>query len=326
VPAHATVTLRVSEMPAHEALSWIVYLAGCRWYGRDNALFIHPVDKPGYGATLPRRLYDLGPLTAAGMPADAVRAVVEEFTRCDAYARATFDDGGRLAVTARQETHKALGQMLAGLARIPANGKASWPCPSPRDPFSLHLVADERQWPKSIRSALRKRISFDFVETPIQDAAGFIAGAARVNIIVHPALLADEAPTVTLRVKDMAAASALRWVCKLVNFRLLATENALLITGGRHVQRVRRTAARHSLCVCDLSAALATGWTAEAMMTRLWADSDGHPRSARACGARKVAVILMPEERADMDRTVEAALRGKLGPPPPPDDDDHDVF
>jgi len=320
VPADATVTLRVAEMPTHDALRWICWVSGLRWHAKDETLFITSPDKPGYGATLPHRGYDLAPLTAAGMPADAVRNITEHFAGRDRYARTSLDGRGRLAVTAQEETHRALGRMLPGLAQIPADGKGNWPCPSPRDPYSLHFIADAERWPERIRTALDRKLSFSFVSAPFLDVLAFIIGVTDINVIVHPALLAEGMPAISLRVKDMAATSALKWLVKLVDFRLLATESAVLITGAKHVKRVRHRDQPWSLCVYDVSAILNRRWTMEAIVIRLREDRNGHPRFARACGAKKVALILPAKERADVDRTIEAALRGAIPPPPSEDD------
>jgi hypothetical protein len=66
----------------------------------------------------------------------------------------------------------------------------------------------------AIEKTLEKRISFDFVNTPVGDALGFLRGVLEVNLVVHPGVNRDA--TITLKVSEMKAGHALRWIAELV--------------------------------------------------------------------------------------------------------------
>ena len=51
-----------------------------------------------------------------------------------------------------------------------------------------------------------KKVTFDFVETPVGDAMNFIQGLLGVNMVVDPGL--EKGRTLTLRVNDMAVGQA----------------------------------------------------------------------------------------------------------------------
>ena len=83
---------------------------------------------------------------------------------------------------------------------------------------------------RTIKEALRKRISFDFVETPIGDVISFIQTLINVNVVVDPDI--DRKTAVTLKVNNMTVGNALQWVLKLVGAQMEIKDNALYISAG----------------------------------------------------------------------------------------------
>ena len=57
-----------------------------------------------------------------------------------------------------------------------------------------------------------KKVSFDFVDTPLQDAVAFMRQVLDVNMVLDPAVNGKQA--LTLRVNDMPAGRALQWMAK----------------------------------------------------------------------------------------------------------------
>ena len=83
---------------------------------------------------------------------------------------------------------------------------------------------------RTIKEALRKRISFDFVETPIGDVIAFIQTLINVNVVVDPDI--DRKTAVTLKVNNMTVGNALQWILKLVGAQMEIKDNALYISAG----------------------------------------------------------------------------------------------
>jgi len=90
------------------------------------------------------------------------------------------------------------------------------------------------EWETRLRHTLAKPVSFDFVETPLQDVLAFLSGLADVTIILDPEAVKDGSPSVTLRVSQMPLEKALGWVCKLVGLRYALRDEALYITHRVH--------------------------------------------------------------------------------------------
>ncbi len=87
-----------------------------------------------------------------------------------------------------------------------------------------------QEWEARIREAMGKKISFDFVETPLQDVIAFISSLTDVTIVLDQEAIRDEAPTVTLRVNDMRLEAALNWVLKLVNLKYTLKDEAIFVS------------------------------------------------------------------------------------------------
>jgi RNA polymerase sigma factor (sigma-70 family) len=62
---------------------------------------------------------------------------------------------------------------------------------------------------------LNQRVTFDIDGTPFTDTVGFLRQVTSANIVVDPALLTQEPPPITLKVKDMRLREALRWICEI---------------------------------------------------------------------------------------------------------------
>jgi len=84
--------------------------------------------------------------------------------------------------------------------------------------FLLAARAEEPAKPdaaKEIEKALERKISFDFVDTPLKEALAFLREIAKVNFVLDAPIGKKHNPQVNLRVADMPLSQALGWVCKL---------------------------------------------------------------------------------------------------------------
>lgn len=87
----------------------------------------------------------------------------------------------------------------------------------------------EQEWERRIKEALNKKVTFDFVETPLQDVVNFLSSLVDVTIVLDTAAVKD-APNVTLRVNEMRLQSALNWILKLVALKYTLKDEAVFIS------------------------------------------------------------------------------------------------
>jgi tetratricopeptide (TPR) repeat protein len=91
-------------------------------------------------------------------------------------------------------------------------------------------VKEPAEWERRIEEAMGKKISFDFVETPLQDVISFLSSLTNVTIVLDQEAIRDQAPAVTLKVTDMRLESALNWVLKLVGLKYTLKDEAIFIS------------------------------------------------------------------------------------------------
>jgi len=96
-------------------------------------------------------------------------------------------------------------------------------------------VSEPEPWELLIRDKMNKKISFDFVETPLQDVIAFISSLVDLTIVLDSKALQDEPLNVTLRVNDMRLESALNWVLKLVGLRYTLKDEAIFVSKPEHI-------------------------------------------------------------------------------------------
>ena len=75
----------------------------------------------------------------------------------------------------------------------------------------------EPEWVRLIREQMEKRISFDFVDTPLADVFAFLTNLTGINYVLDPQSIQDDDRPVTLKVNDMRIGAALEWILRLVN-------------------------------------------------------------------------------------------------------------
>ncbi|MCY3021564.1 MAG: hypothetical protein NTW87_21325 [Planctomycetota bacterium] len=73
---------------------------------------------------------------------------------------------------------------------------------------------------------LKCRVSFEFVDVPLDKAAGCVGEWAGLNVTVDEAAIAGGAPAINLRVSDMSADLALEWICKLADLEYSVDQEA----------------------------------------------------------------------------------------------------
>jgi hypothetical protein len=85
-------------------------------------------------------------------------------------------------------------------------------------------------WEAAIRASLQRKVSFDFIETPLGDVLGFLSQLVDETIVLDTEAVRDEHPTVTLRVSDMRLGTALGWICKLTGLKYGLRDEAVFVS------------------------------------------------------------------------------------------------
>ena len=104
-----------------------------------------------------------------------------------------------------------------------------------------------------------KKVSFDFVQTPLRDVVAFIRQVLDVNVILDPAL--DGGRTLSLKVTDMPAGKALSWIARVSGGEMKIEEGAVYIAAApkpkakvgyqAYPYRYRRTVGRAQIHLGD---------------------------------------------------------------------------
>ena len=85
-------------------------------------------------------------------------------------------------------------------------------------------------WEEEIHQSLRKPISFEFSNTPLEDVLGFMHSTTNVNIILDRGEIPDPEQPVTLTVNKMTAKTALKWVLTMVDLDYSLMNEALFVS------------------------------------------------------------------------------------------------
>jgi Flp pilus assembly secretin CpaC/tetratricopeptide (TPR) repeat protein len=95
---------------------------------------------------------------------------------------------------------------------------------------------NEEAWKADIRKKLQRKVTFEFVDTPLEEAIAFLRSLSNVTMIVDPKVLAAGAPTINLRVTDMNLDLALEWILRLADLEYAYRDNAIFISQPQNLQ------------------------------------------------------------------------------------------
>lgn len=88
----------------------------------------------------------------------------------------------------------------------------------------------EEQWKQDIKKRLQRKVTFEFVDTPLDEAISFLRSLTNVTMIVDPKVIQAGAPPISLRVTDMSLDLALEWLLKLADLDYALKDNAIFIS------------------------------------------------------------------------------------------------
>ena len=132
----------------------------------------------------------------------------------------------------------ALALSSARAPKAPAPSAPAVAVPVPAAPVSAELVAAAPQpaWEAEIRQKLARKVTFDFVDMPLEDAMNFMRNLSKVTMVIDPKVMAPNPPApIKLRVSDMSLDLALEWILKLDDLHYVLCDNALFISAGAEV-------------------------------------------------------------------------------------------
>ncbi|MBM4032348.1 MAG: hypothetical protein FJ291_11235 [Planctomycetes bacterium] len=88
--------------------------------------------------------------------------------------------------------------------------------------------ADQPDADKAVSGLLKtKKVTFDFVDTPVADAMEFMRQLVGVNMVLAPEV--DRQATLTLKGNDMLVGQALQWMARLVGAKMEVKDGAVVV-------------------------------------------------------------------------------------------------
>lgn len=209
-----SVSLKVTDMSAREALTKIAAQAGAKVYAKDGVYYI--------GTEAPESAQKAAQAPAK-LTAEQAKAV-----------EAAIKDLGSEDFATREAASKAIA--AAGTGALPILDAALQKTDDPEaqsrlkqlaDAFRLQLGGDEGS--AALNKALERKISFEFTDTPLSDAVSFLDSLVKGTggkIAVDPEVANRE---ISFRVTDMKLELALEWLAKLADCHLVKSGNTVTI-------------------------------------------------------------------------------------------------
>ena len=93
-------------------------------------------------------------------------------------------------------------------------------------------------WEIEIKRNMDKKLSFEFLETPLQDVLEFFSEATSVNIILDRGAVKNTDIPVTLKVSEMKAKSAFQWVLKLNQLDYVIDNEAIFVSIRERLKKI----------------------------------------------------------------------------------------
>jgi len=117
-------------------------------------------------------------------------------------------------------------------------------------------AAEEPRWKREMRTKLQRKVSFEFVETPLSEAINFLQTLTKINMILDPKALEGRGGAntpITLKVRDMTLELALKWILRLAELDYTLKGKAVFISTP---ERMRGNVEFRIYDVRDLTAAV----------------------------------------------------------------------
>jgi len=113
---------------------------------------------------------------------------------------------------------------------------ANWDEIRAKRPKSQVTEEEVAPWKKQVFTQLEKRVSFDFLDTPLADVVAFLQNLTGVNMVLDPAAIQGDDVPVTLKVNDMRLGAALDWILRLANLQYTLRDEAVFVSSGDRIK------------------------------------------------------------------------------------------
>jgi len=97
------------------------------------------------------------------------------------------------------------------------------------------LAKKQAEAQRKLTEQMEKKISFDFVDTPLSDVVAYLSKETGANIVLDPAAVQGDDVPVTLKVTDMRANAALGWVLRLTQLDSSKQDEALFVSSKERI-------------------------------------------------------------------------------------------
>ncbi|MHC5054290.1 MAG: STN domain-containing protein [Planctomycetota bacterium] len=263
------VTLKVANMPLDEALGWTCRMAGLDWTFNDHALVIstperiaelrrrpaarreaEPHEEPEWAREIRRKLERKVTFEFQGTPINEAIEFLQALTKISMIVDPAISEEKVRTTSTLKVTSEPLGVAFrrilafAGLDHA-ITGNAVYISTPERLALRLRVAAERGanagpEWPPEIRAKLQGKISFEFADTPLEEALQFLQTLTKVSMIVEPEAAEAKGRTpVTLKATAMPVGEALGWACRLAGLDWTFTDQALVISTPERIAELR---------------------------------------------------------------------------------------
>ncbi|MHC4249983.1 MAG: STN domain-containing protein, partial [Planctomycetota bacterium] len=99
--------------------------------------------------------------------------------------------------------------------------------------------AEEAEWERAIRAKLERKVSFELLDTPLEECVQFLETLTRISMVIGPeAQRRKGAVPITLKVTDQPLGMALRWLCALADVDHALLDGAIYIAAREDIEEL----------------------------------------------------------------------------------------
>jgi hypothetical protein len=98
------------------------------------------------------------------------------------------------------------------------------------DQGEVVILSSDEKWKRETRQKLSRKVTFEFVDTPLEEAIAFLRSLVNVTIVIDPKVIAGGLPTINLRVTDMGVDLALQWILRLADLEYDLRHRAVYVS------------------------------------------------------------------------------------------------
>ena len=220
--ANPNVTLKVTDMKLDQALGWIVDTVGLKYCLTSRAVFITSEEQAKPEVTR----YNVADVD---LELRDLRSNLK--TSFSGYGFHPRHPEGFIFFLGTIFCRDAEGRILEASIVRPGERVLLDRDRLTREQYGTILAGQGPSWVTDVSKSFDRKVSFDFVETPLRDIVTFLQAITKATIILDENAVADLAnPNVTLKVTDMRLGQALGWIVSLVDLTYCFKDGAVFIS------------------------------------------------------------------------------------------------